>query len=798
MHGMSSPFEKPWNGGDDAGEPVYLRSSFFGRESDMAALETMFANPAVRAITITGPSGAGKSRLAAQFYLHARNSFPDGAVFVALSTVDDPELVLPFLAKALALRDDLDIPVLDRLQQRLDGARILLVLDGFEQVLEASRAITEFLGRVRGPVVLITSRAPLRISAEREYLLAPLALPPANQPATLETLKANPAIALFVDRARAVRNTFELTEDNAETVAEICRRLDGLPLAIELAAARTKVLSSQALLARLANRLQLLTGGPRDVPPRLQSMRDAIAWSYDLLSPEDQAVFRHLCVFAGGFGLDAATAIERPDNGDDPAELFEAIASLVDSSMILADRSIEPEVRFVILDTLRDFGLEQLEIADDVDHYRQLHANFFLRLAQEADQHLWGPNSYVWIERLKREHDNLRLALEWSLAHDPTTALQFAGRLWWFWQTRGYLGEGRAWIQRAMDAVPFEATDHRLQAAFGGGFLAVMQGDPLAATPYLAQCREIVEGMDAHDPETTGQLAFMESFILGGQGEHQAAVAAAHRALADFERAGAQARIPFAHNRLGIELSAIGEHASGEEQFRHALQCWRDQGFEWGEVTALINLAIAERNRGDYVQATADLTACLEPAHRQGDPWGEVETRSTMAGLAALLDNRIISIRFQAAAERIRQSIGLRLQDYIDPAQPNNAPLEERMKDPSFATAWAEGQAASIDQLVEWAKELQHAAATGKPAAAAAPPAPLPVASRFPGSGNILSPRELEVLRLMAEGLSSREIGERLFISPRTATTHVANIFSKLGVESRASAVATGFRLGLI
>lgn len=797
---MTTYVEQPWNTEGNGGEPVYLRSSFYGRDQDLATLESMFADPAVRAITIIGPSGAGKSRLAAQFYLHARNTFAEGAVFVALSTVRDPELVLPLLAHAFALRDDRDIPVLDRLHERLEGKRILLVLDGFEQVLGASRAITELLGRVRGPSLLITSRAPLRISAEREYLLAPLILPAPDAPASLDVLKQNPSIALFVDRARAVRNTFELTEENAETVAEICRRLDGLPLAIELAAARTKVLSPQALLARLANRLQLLTGGPRDVPPRLQSMRDAIAWSYDLLSPEHQAVFRHLCVFAGGFGLDAATAIERSCSDCDPVEVFEAIASLVDSSMVLADRSNEPDIRFVILDTLRDFGLEQLQLAGEFDHYRQLHANIYLELAQEADRHLWGTDSYYWIGRLQREHDNLRLALEWSLEHDPTTALQMAGRLWWFWQSRGHLSEGRAWIQRTMDATPYEATNHRLQAAFGGGFLAVMQGDPLAAMPYLAQCRRIVEELGATDPETTGQVAFMESFVLGGQGEHQAAVTAARNALANFERSSALPRIPFAHNRLGIELAAIGEHAEGEEHFRHALQQWQDQGFEWGEVTARINLAIAERNRGDYIQATADLIACLEPSYRQGDPWGEVETRSTMAGLAALLGDTTTSIRFQAAAERIRRSIGLRLQSYVDASQSDEMPLEDRMKDPSFASAWAEGYSAPIGQLVDWAKELQQTAVSGTTGSGTnAPPPPIPAARRFPkAEDNILSPREMEVLRLMAEGLSSREIGERLFISPRTATTHVANIFSKLGVESRASAVATGFRLGLI
>lgn len=806
---MSPPVEQSWATQPEWSEPLHVRSSFFGRESDLAALEKMLGDPAVRAVTITGPSGVGKSRLAAQLYQGARASFPDGAVCVSLSATREPELVLPLLARALDLRDDHDQPVLDHLRERLDGAHILLVLDGFEHVLDASRAVTELLSRVRGPVLLVTSRAPLHITAEHEYLLAPLPLPPDDRRVTPDELVGNPAVALFVDRARAVRNSFELTDQNATAVAEICRRLDGLPLAIELAAARTKALSPQALLVRLSNRLHLLTGGPRDMPPRLQTMRDAIAWSYDLLSPEHQAVFRHLSVFAGGFDLDEAAAIESPDadNGDSAdsgasLELFEAIASLVDSSMVLSDRASEAEARFVILETLREFGLEQLDAAGERDTCQRRHAATFLRLVWQADEHFWGPGSYRWIDRLQQEHDNLREALAWSLTHEPNIALQMAGRLWWFWQSRGHLGEGRRWIHRAMEAMPWEASHDRLRAAFGGGFLAVMQGDPHAALPYLEQCRTITRDMGTADPESLGQLAFMESFVTGGMGEHRPAAEAARTALAAFEESHAAQRIPFAHNRLGIELAAIGEHSEGEEHFRQALEHWRAQGNEWGEVTALINLAIAARNRGDYIKATADLVTCLEPAHRQGDPWGEVETRSILAGLATLLGEQRLSVRFQAAAERIRQVVGLRLQEYVDPALAEGSSLEERMNDPVFASAWQEGQSATIGQLVEWATELNTVAVSGKqpasPAPGATPPQPLPISSRFPGSPNILSPREMEVLRLMAEGLSSREIGERLFISPRTATTHVANIFSKLGVDSRASAVTAGFRLGLI
>ena len=295
-----------------------------------------------------------------------------------------------------------------------------------------------------------------------------------------------------------------------------------------------------------------------------------------------------------------------------------------------------------------------------------------------------------------------------------------------------------------------------------------MQGDPHAALPYLEQCREITEGMGARDPESVGQVKFMESFVIGGIGDHAAAVEAARVALDSFEESHADERIPFANNRLGIELAAIGQNAESETQFRLALERWRARGSEWGEVTALINLAIAARNRGDYAQAVSDLTLCLEPAHRQGDPWGEAETRLTMAGLAAILGDQAMSIRFQASAERIRQAIGLRLQEYIDPALIESGTIEERMKDPGFAAAWTEGQTAPIGQLVTWATELWKLPnpASGQRRLRMRPSRAHPTGQPVPRLTQHPFPREMEVLRLMAEGLSSREIGERLFISP--------------------------------
>ena len=339
-----------------------------------------------------------------------------------------------------------------------------------------------------------------------------------------------------------------------------------------------------------------------------------------------------------------------------------------------------------------------------------------------------------------------------------------------------------------------------MQALFGGGFLAGMQGDPIAAIPYLEQCRRVVA--ESAEAGREGQVEFLESFVLGSKGEHEAAVAVGTaRARADDQD---QASDPaFRSPTIGSESSWLrsGNMRKVKSISARRSSSGKQRGNEWGVVTALINLAIAARNRGDYAQAVDDLVNCLEPAHRQGDPWGEAETRLTLAGLAAILGDNLAATRFHASAEKIRQTIGLSLQEYIDPALLDGDKLQERLKDPVYAAAWAEGQVATIDQLTD----LGARAAGAGPLRASAHPRLRPPRpnrcrppARFPVAQGILSPREMEVLRLMAEGLSSREIGERLFISPRTATTHVANIFSKLDVDSRASAVTAGFRLGLI
>ncbi len=363
-------------------------SSFVGRRAEIAAVLELVGDPGVRLLTLTGPGGIGKTRLALQVAAAARDTFPDGAVYVELAPISRSELVAQAIGQALGLREGRNPTWEGQLQTFLRSKRLLLVLDNFEQVLDAAPLVAWLVREARGLTVLATSRAPLRLTGEREYAVPPLSLGRGGEPRP----DSSDAIRLFVERARANNPTLALTDANAETIAEICRRLDGLPLAIELAAARSKVLSPAALLARLTHRLELLTGGPRDQPPRLRTMRDAVAWSHDLLTPEEQTLFRRLAVFAGGFVLGAA---ERVAGDDSSSPVLDVLASLVDKSLV-QQQDVADEPRFALLETVREFGLEALAASGEEAAIRRAHAAWYLALAEDAEPELTGTVRAGW------------------------------------------------------------------------------------------------------------------------------------------------------------------------------------------------------------------------------------------------------------------------------------------------------------------------------------------------------------------------------------------------------------------
>ncbi|HVA93132.1 MAG TPA: helix-turn-helix domain-containing protein [Chloroflexota bacterium] len=434
--------------------PVQV-TSFVGRERELAAVLDLLDHS--RLVTLTGAGGSGKTRLALQVATELLGEFPDGVFLVALAPITDPGLVAATIAQALGIQEAEGRSFADNLKSYLRERRMLLLLDNFEQVIAAAPLVAEVLGHCPHPRILVTSRAALHLRGEQEYSVPPLALPDPRVPPLIEPISRCAAVALFIQRTVNVRADFQVTDDNAPVVAEICRRLDGLPLAIELAAARGKLLSPEALLARLEHRLTLLTGGARDLPARQRTLRDAIAWSYDLLDAREQRLFRRLSVFAGGCGLAMAEAVCNVD-GDLGVDVLNGVTALMDNSLLwnqapagASSYSSESEPRLTMLETIREYGLECLEASGEAERTRQRHARVFLRLAEEAEAKLQEVEAKTWLSRLDAEYDNLRAALTWSLGGgEIDIGLRLAAALGEFWRRMGYLSEGRGWIERAL------------------------------------------------------------------------------------------------------------------------------------------------------------------------------------------------------------------------------------------------------------------------------------------------------------------------------------------------------------
>ncbi|MBV9357343.1 MAG: helix-turn-helix domain-containing protein, partial [Chloroflexi bacterium] len=478
-------------------------TSFVGRQRELAELEHLQARS--RLLTLTGPGGSGKTRLALCLATAVAERFEDGVVFVPLASVFEPELVLPTLAQRLGVPEIGPRAPLAALRDYLHTRHVLLVLDNFEHLLPAGPLLLELLADCPRLRMLVTSRSALRLSGEQEYEVPPLALPDAGWQCPAEAdpiaaLQSFEAARLFIERARAISPDFAVTAAEAGELAEMCRHLDGLPLAIELAAARVRLLPLGTMAARLggapwrraASPLRLLTAGPRDLPPRQQTLSAAIAWSYDLLTVAEQDLFRHLAVFYGGASMEAIQACAAASSGANggwpaaPDDVLMDVEALIDKSLLLRRSGPDGEPRFDMLETIREFGLGRLTEAAELEDTRRWHAGYYLALAEQAEPRLRGPEQRVSLDRLEAEHDNLRAALEWALTSDEgaTTALRLSGALAWFWLDRGYTSEGRRWLDRTLSAAG-GAPAARLKALCGAGWLAHVQRDAPAARRCL-------------------------------------------------------------------------------------------------------------------------------------------------------------------------------------------------------------------------------------------------------------------------------------------------------------------------
>ena len=568
------------------------RSSLIDREQEVVLVRDLLQHAEVGLVTLTGPGGVGKTRLAIQVATELASQFADSAAFVSLASLTDPQLVELTVARGLGVSQTGAGSLAERLLAYLEPRDLLLVLDNAEHLLDAAPLVTQALDASPRLKLLVTSREPLRVRDERVVPVLPLALPDAESFSDLDRLSQVPAVALFVQRVREVQPDFALTADNAQTIAEICRRLDGLPLALELAAARSTVLPPAALLARLEHRLPLLTHGARDLPERQQTLRNTIAWSHDLLAESEQALFRRLAVFAGGFTLEAVQAVcvfAAAETSSEADEVLDQLAQLLDKSLVQPQQGTGGEPRFTMLETIHEYAQEQLEASAEAAALQERHAHYFLRMALEAAPYMYGPQRDEWMERLDREEANLRAALAWSKADKDAVqiGLRLAGALAFYWFLRGSVREGRTWLEGMLERT--DGTDRsaaRSLVLLGVGWLALIEGDYIAASPRTEESLSIARELGDKRGIANGGLVL--GLIHMGQRNSAAALPLLEESRTLFKELGNGWGEANTLYLLGMAAYFSGNGTSARAYYEESLRLFQQLGDVFG-VTLLVS-----------------------------------------------------------------------------------------------------------------------------------------------------------------------------------------------------------------
>jgi non-specific serine/threonine protein kinase len=752
--------------------------------------------------------------------------YPGGVWFVDFARIADPTLLPQAVGLVLGVREQSGSLLLDTLIDHLRPLEVLLVLDNCEHLIEASAELANKLlhtcPRLR---IIATSREALGIDGEVSFCVPSLSRPDPRLKLPAEELAHYEAVQLFIERARLKRPDFKLTPQNAPAVAELCSRLDGIPLAIELAAARIMVLSVEQLVDRLSERFRLLTSGNQAAMPRHQTLRALVDWSYDLLTDEERALLRTLSVFAGGFSLEAVEEVCRSLRME--SEIIDVLAHLVDKSLVDM-REWRGEARYEMLETIRQYAWEKLEELGEVESARVAHLAWFLKLAEQAEAEFRGPEQVAWTDRLEVEHDNLRAALRWAQeSKNPEAGLRIAGALWRFWGRRDYLSEGRGWLEATLalaHAFSRERTPTEARVLSGAGIIAWCQGDFPAAHSLLADsaatCRELGDGWGS--AQALSYLGLVALF----EGNHEAARSLGEESLAIFRVLGDEWGIALALSNLGRVLYQLGDYVRARSLNEEGLAIFRAVGDRWGTARTLNNLGEIARLQGDFIAAQVIYEESLEVwrklGHKVGIAWAlhnlgyvaqhrgdyrlmEQLFRDSLAlyreagdkqgiamcvaGLAGVVRAAVQpewATRLLGAADALLEAIGAHLwpADRMEYDR-HVAAVRAYLNENAFEAAWAEGRAMSLEQVVALA-ELTPVL----------PPRAAMVRSQgrddmhdleiiYPAD---LTPREVEVLRLVAAGLTSQQMAKQLYLSPHTVHAHLHSIYGKIGVRSRSAA----------
>ena len=802
-------------------------NALVGREQELTTVEALLARLDVRLLTVTGPGGVGKTRLALEVAARVSQRFSDDVVFVSLAEVQDSSLLLPTIARAFDLQEQNSQPTGQALVDVLQTKHLLIILDNFEHLLASAGSLVELLTRCPHLTLLVISRAVLRVTGEHVFSLRPLPIPGVSNTLGPQVIAQNAAVRLFVARAQAMQIDFTLTPDNSQAVATICERLDGLPLAIELAASQISLFTPHTLLAHLEQRLSLLKGGARDLPARLQTMRNAVAWSYHLLTAEQQILFRRLAVYVGGCTVTTAEAASASSSVS-PMDVVAGMAALVDHSLLQRMERAgipESEPRFMMLEVIREFALEQLEESGEASAVRRAHALYFMALAEAGAEALRTADQQEWRERLEDELGNFRAALALTLGDSATAAfedadgigLRLAGALWYFWFQRGLLTEGRRWITQALK-VSLAGGVAGAQALLGAGALAWRQSDYGAAHRHLEDSLALwrseqgqvglaealhLLGHVTFDQRDYGKarLLFEESRVryveagdvlgsiplvgdLGMVAYHLHNNALAQKWFEDSLRLSSQYelkdRTAEALNRLGDLARLAGNNKKAERLYEDSLKHWQALRGKPGTASALHKLGQISRRHGDlhiaHAHYTESLILQLDLRNRQGI----AECLAGLAGVAYDLGEFDRAARLLGASAQILTEIGAPL-----------APADQAAFDIDLSStrtclgpdAWEEAWSAG------WQTPLEE---TIKTELSVTPPVTHQLSAHDQIPQTLLSRREREVAALVARGLTNRAIAETLVIGDRTVETHVSRILAKFGFSSR-SQIASWF-----